>query len=658
MENSEGGNVSSNYDIMKDLKTHFVNEKDRIEESKKELTNVIESKIEEVNLEQTETEKQNALLVVNKKDIETKKSEVQDNEILGEFGTKNKSDGYEERDYDYNSSKIYELLKSYDYIIDGKFLYSITSNGRKKISNFLPYLTKKINYINGVDNDVQYFINGLTLDGCFKLPEIEISREDLNNFNFIIGSSWEKYAVVIGNNKGKLREVCQILSRDTTKETTVYTNTGFERIDGNLVYLYHNGVISKSNIDVKADLSEGGLQQYCFTNKEFDTKIALQTSFDILKLANEKVSIPLLAYTYITPLVSLLREKNIYCDFLLMLIGSTNTGKSSLAAIVNSHFGNFKRNTFNTSLNDTISKIEKQSFMLKDCVFVPDDLNPEHNGKKIGLASKIIGSLADRQARGRVTGNIKIRKAYYARGTAILTGEFVPPLAKSRLSRTIILDFDKSTVNVDNLLKMQEHTEELSYAMKKYIKFIIENEDKILEECSKEIKKLQKVQKLQSEKYTNILGRTKEARNILYLGFYLFLAFMFENEIIDEKEKEQLEETAEQVLDEIMLNQSKVIETTNPTEMFYNALEALINSNKVMLEDYATGYPIRGAGTKVGYFDRKANRLYLYTETIYNEVYSFYKKRNIIFPLTQSTLLKTLQEEGILETQKQKKKKK
>ena len=99
-----------------------------------------------------------------------------------------------------------------------------------------------------------------------------------------------------------------------------------------------------------------------------------------------------------------------------------------------------------------------------------------------------------------------------------------------------------------------------------------------------------------------------------------------------------------------MLNQSKVIETTNPTEMFYNALEALINSNKVMLEDYVTGYPIRGAGTKIGYFDRNANRLYLYTETIYNEVYSFYKKRNIIFPLTQSTLLKTLQEEGILET--------
>ena len=77
------------------------------------------------------------------------------------------------------------------------------------------------------------------LDNYLELPEIEISKEDLNNFNFIIGSSWEKYAVVIGNNKSKLREVCQILSRDTINETTIYTNTGFERIDGNLVYLYH-----------------------------------------------------------------------------------------------------------------------------------------------------------------------------------------------------------------------------------------------------------------------------------------------------------------------------------------------------------------------------------------------------------------------------------
>ncbi len=638
-----------NYDIMQEIKLFCNNELNKIRESKTVPKNVGESKVEEVNLEQTETEEQNAILVV-KKNIVTAKSEMQDNEIVEVFDTSNKSDDYEEKNNDYNNSKIYELLESYDFKIEGKFLYSITQKGRKKISNFLPYLTKKTIYANGIDNEVRYFIKGIMLDNYLELPEIEISKEDLNNFNFIIGSSWEKYAVVIGNNKSKLREVCQILSRDTINETTIYTNTGFERIDGNLVYLYHNGAISKENIDVKADLSEGGLQQYCFTDKEFNIKEALQTSFNILKLAKEKVSIPLLAYIYITPLISLLREKNIYCDFLLMLIGGTNTGKSSLAAIANSHFGDFKRNTFNTSLNDTISKIEKQSYMLKDCMFVPDDLNPEHNGKKIELASKIIGSLADRQARGRVTSNIKIRKSYYARGTAILTGEFVPPLAKSRLSRTIILDFDKTTVNVDNLLIMQEHTKKLSYAMKMYIKFIIDNEDEILEECTEVIKKLQKLQKLQSSKYTNILGRTKEARNILYLGFHLFLAFMLENDIIDEKQKEKLEEKAEKVLDEIMLSQARAIEETNPTEMFYNALEALINSNKVMLEDYSTGFPIRGAGIKIGYFDSKVNRLYLYIDIIYNEVFTFYKKRNIVFPLTEPTLLKTLQEEGILET--------
>lgn len=628
----------------KQLEDILSSEFNKLQEDKTGLTNSIEQDVDNINLEQVKTKFQNSLELLNQINIVTAKSKMQGNKILETFDTSNKSEDHKEKDsYDHNS-EIYELLNAYDYIIENKFLCSKTKSGNKKISNFLPYITKKVIYANGIDNEVRYFIKGLMLDNYFELPEIEISKDDLKNFNFIIGSSWEKYAVVIGNNKEKLREVCQILSRNTTKETIVYTNTGFERIDGNLVYLYHNGVISKENIDVKADLSEGGLQQYCFTDKEFNIKEALQTSFNILKLAKEKVSIPLLAYIYITPLISLLREKNIYCDFLLMLIGSTNTGKSSLAAIANSHFGDFKRNTFNTSLNDTISKIEKQSFMLKDCIFVPDDLNPEHNGKKIELTSKIIGSLADRQARGRVTSNIKIRKSYYARGTAILTGEFVPPLAKSRLSRTIILDFDKTTVNVDNLLIMQEHTEELSYAMKMYIKFIIDNEDEILEECTEVIKKLQ------SSKYTNILGRTKEARNILYLGFHLFLVFMLENDIIDEKEKEKLEEKAEQVLDEIMLNQARSIEETNPTEMFYNAIEALINSNKVMLEDYSTGCPVRGTGIKIGYFDSKINRLYLYIDIIYNEVFTFYKKRNIVFPLTKPTLLKTLQEEGILET--------
>ena len=125
---------------------------------------------------------------------------------------------------------------------------------------------------------------------------------------------------------------------------------------------------------------------------------------------------------------------------------------------------------------------------------------------------------------------------------------------------------------------------------------------------------------------------------------------MCNNDIITKQEQEQLEERTEKLLDEIMFRQAKVIEETNPTEMFYDALEALINSNKVMLEDYNTGASVRGSGIKIGYLDNKENRLYLYVDIIYNEVYTFYKKRNIIFPLTKATLLKHLQEEGLLET--------
>ena len=44
--------------------------------------------------------------------------------------------------------------------------------------------------------------------------------------------------------------------------------------------------------DIEVDLSEDKLQQYCFTDKEFDIKEALYTSYSILELASEKITIP------------------------------------------------------------------------------------------------------------------------------------------------------------------------------------------------------------------------------------------------------------------------------------------------------------------------------------------------------------------------------
>ena len=70
-----------------------------------------------------------------------------------------------------------------------------------------------------------------------------------------------------------------------------------------------------------------------------------------------------------------------------------------------------------------------------------------------------------------------------------------------------------------------------------------------------------------------ILGRTREIRILLFLGFYLFLSFLKENNVITKKEQEEWENKAQIELDDILEEQTDYIDIKDPIEnvLFSNA---------------------------------------------------------------------------------------
>lgn len=202
---------------------------------------------------------------------------------------------------------------------------------------------------------------------------------------------------------GKLREVSQIISKNLTKEVLVYSHTGFINIDGKYVYLYHGGAIGDNSNRILVDLSTLGnknLTRYCFTDKNFDFKEALQTSYSFLNIANKKVTIPLMSAIYLSPLHSLFIEKNITVDVLLYLVGKSGTRKSSLTAAAMCHFGKFDREHFSNTFRDTLNYIEKTCSILKDSITVIDDYNPElYGNQKSKVFENIIGISGDNSGR-------------------------------------------------------------------------------------------------------------------------------------------------------------------------------------------------------------------------------------------------------------------
>lgn len=540
-------------------------------------------------------------------------------------------------------------LKGSQYVINNGKVGILKKDTITAISNFIVYMTEKIKYINGADTETKYIANCILLENpTIKLPTQKISVEQYSKFDFILGSSWDKFAIISAGNSNseRLREITQLISRNTMTEKEAYSHMGFTKIDDKLVYLYHGGIIGDiENIEV--DLSTDKLERFHFTNKIFETAEALKCSMSTLELADKKITIPLLATIYLSPLYSILSEEKIHADYILVLEGRTGSKKSTLAALMLSHFGEFDRDHFPSSFRDTINSIEKKSYIIKDAVNVVDDFNPEINAKyKLEIMERLYAMYGDRTGRTRMSRDGSTLKIpYTARGLCIVTGESKPDVAQSRIARSLIINMKKDSLDEPKLSALQNKTEQLAFCMMKYIEWIIKNEQKIREYIKTNFYELREKQN------SNNHGRTNEIINVLTIGFTMFLQFLLDNNVISIDKKQELEETAYNTLNQLVEEQTQEIEELKPTEMFYNAVEQLLVSKSIKILDYKTEEIIEEnsySGEFVGFLDKTNNCYYFLPDIIYQNVLSFYNKQGIKFPLNKTSLWKYLLEEDLL----------
>ena len=555
------------------------------------------------------------------------------------------SENSNETEYSEIEQQINKYLKYTNYEARKCQLGYFTQKGSfTKISNFIPYCTTKINYINGNDTVTKYEMNCVLIDRPdYHLKPLLIDTNSYAKCDFVLGSIWDKHCIVAaGNgNVGRLREVMQIISRETMQEKTIYTHTGFRKIGDKLCYLHHGGLIGNAE-NVETDLSGDKLQQYCFTNKTFDIKESIRMSLSFLEIADYSITMPILATVYLAPLKSLLSINDILADFILFIQGQSGTRKSSLTAVALSHFGKFNRDNFPCSFRDTLNSIEKKAFILKDSLNVIDDYNPENvSSKKLDIVEKAFSMYGDRAGRTRMSQDGQtLREPYIARGLCIVTGEMLPEVAQSRIARSLVLSIKPDSIILSKLSELQDNTEELAYCMMNYISWIIENENSVIEYAKNTFKNSQRSRNLSNE----VHGRTKEIANILPIGFTLFTLFAKQQGVLSDDEKNKLDNKIIEVLNNLVEEQTQEVKELKPVEMFYSAIEELISAPSIRITNIKTNFDI-GAGKDVGYYDDDKKRLYLYPNIIYNEISRFYNGK---FPVPANTLWRYMSEEGLL----------
>jgi hypothetical protein len=120
------------------------------------------------------------------------------------------------------------------------------------------------------------------------------------------------------------------------------------------------------------------------------------------------------------------------------LIGTTGSGKSEIAALMTSFYGDFTRDTPPAQWGDTVNAVELLGYTLADALYWVDDFKTVYADEKTFI--RFLHSYSKGMGRGRLTKDSKLRDEKPCRGLLLSTGETKVEGEAALLSRMLVLE--------------------------------------------------------------------------------------------------------------------------------------------------------------------------------------------------------------------------
>ena len=518
----------------------------------------------------------------------------------------------------------------------------------KKLCNFTPWIVSEITVDDGVETSTRIRLAGVHESGR-TLPEIEIAAEELGNFNWL-HKNWgidcileQGYGV-----KDSIRYAIQTTASDATKQM-IYTVTGWKQINGQHHFLMPG--------DEAQTVSLAGRMHGYTMERSFHVEDAAHTLGILLShLAPPEVLLPLLAYTFLTPLNHFLKLAGYEPKFVVFLIGKTGSRKSSLSAMVLSYFGNFTGTDLPLTFGDTKNSILHHTYVLKDVLTCIDDFHPgsrQEETRMTETVQTIMRGYGDRAGRGRLRADASPMESRPPQGNAIITGEFPPDIGESGTARYFMLELREGDVDLNLLSNCQEYAASgsLQRCMFGYLEWLKETylkDDKSVKKFVADLKR--KFEEKRSAFQTSGIlchGRVPEMVAWMQMGMEYLLKFLKTKLNLDDAEILEFQNRFQSILYKLAERQAESIIQDKPTHKFVRKFYALLESGKVCVLDKNRPCDFIPQSC-VGYEDDEF--FYLHSEVIHKEVRKLCDEQGESFTISQKSLLKALAEEGFVET--------
>ena len=525
---------------------------------------------------------------------------------------------------------------------DGRFfLRQPTKDGQIDVAltNFTAWAEEEVVVDDGWDQALHISFTGQLASGR-RLPAVQVPAARVHNLDWIADKWGYTPTIRAGaGSKDNVREIMQRLSegRGLTRRA-VYGHTGWRQIEGQWRFLMPGGAVGTSDVDVEMGTS---YQRYWLPSEPSDPHEAVRASLRFLDVAQRQVTLPLFAFAYLAPLQSLLSPA-----FSLWLRADTGSFKSTLAALLLSHFGAFQFNTPPVTWEATARGIERYLFDLKDVLGWIDDFNPRQAEREMSTqyakADGVLRSLGNLQGRIRMRADLSLQRTYLPRALLISTGEIYPS-GESVVARTLAIESSRGAVKRNELSAAQQEADLYPHAMAAYILWLADQYDSLGPEIQHSYLLLRDRATEDDDKNH---ARTPGAIAHLQVAMELFTRFAQEVGAATREEMEGLQEEAWACFLSLGEQQGARLLEENVVDRYLQVLDTLLAQGKVEFHEKGSdSHPTYGTDF-LGWYDTEF--LYVDTAAAFNRVSRFFRDEGRTLGATEPTLRRALFEQQIL----------
>jgi len=531
------------------------------------------------------------------------------------------------------------------FVRGGRLCMKKEDESMTPIAKFVPIPLAEIMKDDGISDspEILYRFGGYK-DGS-SLHEITISAIDAAKG--LWEKKWGSAAVIVPKKGEYFYRAVQEAIYYCRKQEYIYTYMGIKTISGKDVYLHSAGLIGEAKEAITVEM-RAGLEDYIFTDRKISYAEAIKTDIAFLNIAKWQITIPLLAMTYLSPLIEFLDRIGIKPSFAMFLYGKTGSYKSSTTAAAMWHFGTFKYNRFPGSFNDTSSGAERGMFDVKDALYILDDYHPESRKdaeRMNAFAERVIQGIGNNAGRNRMNSDRTVVAGFRPRCGVVMTGEFLPPLKQSTMARIISIEVLEGDVDLKSVIELEQDWWKLNIAMQGYIKYILKNADRLLQgDLASRFEGYQQ-EFIKSSEHM----RQASAAAWLMVGFGMFLEYAASAGYEDQSYMAVLAAEAKQIILNLIEINNIAIVNENPGRIYIDTLTEMLRTGDCWVKDIdgsddpTAQPPALPMKQFIGYED--TNYYYLIPGTAYKAVSDFYHGN---FTVDDKTVRKRLRDDGII----------